>query len=398
MSEFSLDMAADDQQNRIATKDINEEEEEVLKPTVTYTVTCRDMKLGRTQRFQSTINPFANVKIQSPIVRKPPVIEVFLEATGLGGHPSWRPETMPHPGPGPSYNSGSRQSAGQFCTEQQLNEALSSFQPGNVRTTALHIHSHHLQKLLRSITANHPSLSLKADPIIIEHPLIILMQHFDQLSEILATKTIPHTESQSSSTTALDNETHHDLRILLDFLGPIYAQDIQIHKKRQDTGLVTFEMLWLLFVRGSYVYSNESGKLRAYVVLVGEFTNPPRPGASGRVFRVTCEHLLLKARMIGPSSRTFDIQSFNGEKEITSLLIYPASSCDLNTPNARLEIESRGKRCYEYIRKMPLHAVYSGPSWKVPQVGFLMRSDRDEFPPPPTSNMPFAWKPDAVCL
>ncbi|KAE9379868.1 hypothetical protein N431DRAFT_458857 [Stipitochalara longipes BDJ] len=354
---------------------------ETHQSKVKYMITCCDFKLGRMQQYQSDKNPFENKQFKQRIQWDSAVLEVFVEATGLGGSDSWTPDTRQKAGRPIRHELDERRlldtifnrPSEPIHTYRELNEATLSFKASDVRITAVHIHSHRLQDLLRSMSSSYPIPSLNADPIIIEHPLKILMHNFEKLLNLVperpdrklgenSSTTSGSTSPYSASTAMIncDEEMRNDLNVLLDFLTPIYSDTVEPFKKRQDAGLVTYDRLWFLFVRGSYVYSSDTGQLQAYIFADGEYTTSranPSPA-----FCVSCYRLSNGGRRMHSFEEQFEIRFFTGERDIVSLPVFLAEFHDSKHPSARSEMESIRKRYYKYIHQMPSHMKYSGPA------------------------------------
>jgi len=160
-------------------------------------------------------------------------------------------------------------------------------------------------------------------------------------------------------------------------------------------------MLWLLFVRGSYIYSTRSGKLRAFVMADGEYTLAMNSVSIDRtrdtVFAIRCYFLRYSVTNVVPQMVTFEIQPFNGEVDIGSLSVFPASFYDAKYPDARSELESRGMMWHKYTRQMPLHMQYSGTSWRIVQLKTEAEQDRRRLPPPPLGDPNLPKLPNSVC-
>ena len=376
---------------------------------VKYTITCRDFELQRSQQYCSNANPFQGKELQ-PLKRSDStVLEVFVEVSGLGGSLEWTPNPTlrrdddEFDQPRPAVPAPVRSNTKMYSSEE-LSEALESFQASSVKIIAVHILSPRLQECLRSLTSNYPIPALNANPIIIDHPLKILVQNFEVLENLAAKRrdeaddrdiskpsgSLPlDTASPDPNPMALivcDEATRHDLNILLDFVKPIYFGTIEPSKTRQDAGLVTYDMLWLLFVRGSYVYTNVTGKLKAFILDNGEYTRS-RGRTPGLAFVVSCWCWdTSRPPLVNVGKGEFEIRPFKGERDIESLPVFPAKFYDAKHPNARRDLESRGKIYYEYFLQMPMHMKYSGPAWKVNQ------GETDQKNPRPRST-----KPDSVC-
>jgi hypothetical protein len=125
-------------------------------------------------------------------------------------------------------------------------------------------------------------------------------------------------------------------------------------------------MLWYILRPGEDVYScrthEKYGKKEgAYVV--NEVTRvAPRDGEVEK-WNIGCFILSGDQDKIGRLFCRYEIESFEGEQEITSLPAIPAKYLDkLDGGKRRQAFESRGKRMYDLIRAGHTQAGYQGMS------------------------------------
>lgn len=59
----------------------------------------------------------------------------------------------------------------------------------------------------------------------------------------------------------------------------------------------------------------------------------------------------------------YEIVEFDGEREITSLEVFPCKYLDeQDGGKTRTNLELRGQRYYDILREYPVHMAYSGPT------------------------------------
>lgn len=161
------------------------------------------------------------------------------------------------------------------------------------------------------------------------------------------------------------NETcDRHIQILLDYL---YNQPaIQLGKAEtawsQSLPMTAFRSLWILLKPGSDVYVRERGRLNAYVVervegIVRTTTSPPRP------YLVKLWNLDFNGKCLSRSVKTVSIPVFDGEREVTSLPVFPTRfhrDKANERPHREVLIE-RGKTFVKVITQ-PSYQEYTGPS------------------------------------
>jgi hypothetical protein len=60
----------------------------------------------------------------------------------------------------------------------------------------------------------------------------------------------------------------------------------------------------------------------------------------------------------------YEIMEYSGEREITSLEVFPCKYLDeQDGGKTRANLEPRGRRYYDILREYPLHLSYSGPTF-----------------------------------
>lgn len=126
----------------------------------------------------------------------------------------------------------------------------------------------------------------------------------------------------------------------------------------------TFTSLWLLLKPGTDVFVQEQGKLNAYVI--ESFSGGVPWGlhnARSRPYLVNVWNLNFDGQVLSRSVKEVSISIFDGQREITSLPLFPIKFyVDEDPQNSlRQQLVDRGKRFVKMV-KAPTFQEYSGPS------------------------------------
>ncbi|CAI7655938.1 unnamed protein product [Penicillium glandicola] len=126
----------------------------------------------------------------------------------------------------------------------------------------------------------------------------------------------------------------------------------------------TFTSLWLLLKPGTDVFVQEKGRLNAYVI--ESFSGGVQwglPNARARPYTVNVWNLGFDGQVLSRSAIQVNISVFDGQREITSLPLFPTRfHVDENPENPlRQQLVERGKRYVDMV-KTPTFQEYSGPS------------------------------------
>ncbi|KGO42033.1 ATPase, AAA-type, core [Penicillium expansum] len=131
-----------------------------------------------------------------------------------------------------------------------------------------------------------------------------------------------------------------------------------------DVPKTTFTSLWLLLKPGTDVFVQEQGKLNAYVI--ESFSGGVQwgsPNARSRPYIVNVWNLNFDGQILSRSVKEVSISIFDGQREITSLPLFPIKfHVDEDPQNPlRQQLVDRGKRFVKMV-KTPTFQEYSGPS------------------------------------
>ena len=281
-------------------------------------------------------------------------------------------------------------------------------------------------KALRNVICMHPDLPRLAESVTVPEPFCFLVQYKKEIEEYLATlpvlpvpKTVSAHQLQQESTpksgiesasTGIANvdsatvasvpqsaspehegineeqQQRHDLQILMDFVfsndfGRKYEAEMALHAHQK----CTFELAWMLFRPGSYVYSWDGDSLNCFIVnsfeLEGLFAKRtrssqaevrPRNRLRGQEFSFsrTPESIVVKlcylefdGEYIGRRPKKVVIPCFEGEKEINRLPVFPQEFCTVE--GTRQKLIDRGKKYIDLTKRT--YAEYDGETLSVPQ-------------------------------
>ena len=206
--------------------------------------------------------------------------------------------------------------------------------------TYITIHSELLLDILESIAGYYPDISFLGDTLVLQEPFCMLLHYRDEILErrdALKASVSMSDEGDNGELVA----KHDHLNCLCEFIAQRYdevmRQEIARHQEAQP--MCTFDLIWLLFRPGTIVYAWESGNLLASVV--HGHSRETKHQDNERVTPATAEtlddlgrnkredfwvevwHLEFDGQRIGRKVEGFRIPSFDGQKSITSLPVFP---------------------------------------------------------------------------
>lgn len=397
--EWGGEFSTDAHQDSLETK---------LQLDIRYTVICKDGAAMRSKQYNFTHEPFQELVAPEPEeVRPPMVIEVLMEAEGVGSSPTWKRESLgPNVGPyamtiakrkqnttftmarihttnsdgdtteassdedetGPGTNPDPL-STGDTSKETSNNISdFSKFVPSSVSLKGIRIHSRNLVKLFRQVVRIYPGRSFTEDTILLEHPFLMLGHYYKELMSLregiwsnFIHEDSPPDERQaqlSSMARLLDSTTIHDLNILLDYFKHHYAKNYEPLEAKFENGYTSYTSLAFLFKPGSTVYARIAGKLAGFIYESGE----EKKKNSQWYWKASCWCLAYDGRRIFRSPYTFKIDKFRGDKEIISLRVFPSICLDSSDGGkTKTRLQYLGEKFYSIIRECPAHRKYEGP-------------------------------------
>lgn len=272
---------------------------------------------------------------------------------------------------------------------QTLKEVLNKgiFRASLVTWTQINIHSRNLLKLLRSVVKHYPGQSLKGEKIIVKFPFEMLAHYYNDLNalqngtlDVLANVNLDGSDGAeqlelTNKADLLDQATLYDLKVLLRAFKGHYVKNFAPEEARYNFGVTSYELIWFLFRPGVDVYARIGGKIAGFVFERGErrergtrrdddyLRADERPGVN--IFWVAhCWSLTYDGRRIVKTSHEFIIDKFRGERQITSLPVFPSIYLDNSDGGkTRARLQDLGEKYYGILRRSPAHMEYCGMTW-----------------------------------
>ena len=242
----------------------------------------------------------------------------------------------------------------------------------SIGSTEMVIRSKELCRALRELVDYYPSQQL-AGMITVSEPYHFLLHHRGVLREMME-----NMGAKCEDGTFEDHQpkkTRADIKVLLAFLDAKYAKKIEDeearHKKNPPTA--TFEMIWMLLKPGTRVYTDMDGELAAFVIRSTATDNKINPSwynvglwylnCNGEKYGLFSTKNILNigiGRRVGRCSFSVTVTSFSGEREVSSLKIFPADMA--SDKGLRTKLEFAGERYFNVLRKGSEQVNYDGHS------------------------------------
>ncbi|CAG8978561.1 hypothetical protein HYALB_00012435 [Hymenoscyphus albidus] len=223
--------------------------------------------------------------------------------------------------------------------EQKDEDGNDAFDEKSMEEKELIIHSELIIKALREIVDYYPGQSLLGDTITIKEPFSILVHHRKELQE--------YKENCD------DAETFHHISVLQKYLEDNLGDKILAEDQRymKSTPVATFEMLWMLFKPGMDVYATIDDQKGGFVVQSCAPTSDTVKYGQVASLKVTMWYLDFDGRVVGRRRHEVTIAPYDGEREITSLKVFPSIFLDSNPElSPRKKLEERGEKFYELLK------------------------------------------------
>ena len=172
---------------------------------------------------------------------------------------------------------------------------------------------------------------------------------------------------KANHTSEYNVECNRHIDILIDYLENEPTIKLRSVKERwaQRVPTTTFAGFWLLMKPGADVYVQEYGQLNAYVVdSVYGGINYKFWSFSAESYRVRVWHLIYDGTVILRRSKIIQVHVFDGERDITSLPLFPTSFHDrLDNGALRKQLIERGNKFFRFARG-PTFLEYTGTGLK----------------------------------
>ncbi|KAL9040175.1 MAG: hypothetical protein Q9214_004591 [Letrouitia sp. 1 TL-2023] len=224
--------------------------------------------------------------------------------------------------------------------------------------TRMIIRSQRLLKIIRGCVKYFPAKTLSSDAIELYKPYDLLIHHLDSLEE-------------AGKDQDLEEESSRHLQSMLEYLKEYIIPRIShpLHLLRRPEPVVKFKNLWLLFKPGSELYWHRDTEHLSSIVFSGivlktELIRPTKSEREdGKKDRWSVSFWILESdgTFLGRELIVRDILKFSGERQVTSLPVYPCTYFDsLDGGKTRQAVVERGKKAYQILREMPKQMWYDG--------------------------------------
>ncbi|KAI3016352.1 hypothetical protein CBS147353_10146 [Aspergillus niger] len=239
-----------------------------------------------------------------------------------------------------------------------------------VHSTRITIFSKSLLNALAHVVTYYPAERLGGEYIQLNAPFTLIGHHLSELEAYRATyrednvgSSQPDAADHESVLPICDKETFDQLGLLLHFVKDSFYKDrLSDELARHSQNRCTFPMLWLLFKPGETVYMESGGQLSAYVV---QYMQVDRTLLSSTSRKFTHPYIIqlwnldFNGTFVGRRSRTVTIAHFDGERQVTSLKIFPGHFIDRqDNGKTRKHLEDLGQKWYELLQGKQV--FYSG--------------------------------------
>ncbi|KAI2618628.1 hypothetical protein GGS26DRAFT_602779 [Hypomontagnella submonticulosa] len=197
--------------------------------------------------------------------------------------------------------------------------------------------------------------------LIIHHldELRLRMAHLDECNAVCSIKDSSAADGAESDEPQAGNGGKH-VRLVLDFIDDTFGDLIrnEIRRNNKSPALCTFRMLWYLYKPGDTVYVTSDGKTDACVVWSVSMGDAVLscPDEQLQDCVINMWYLDYDGVYVTRALRVESIQSFQGEKPITSLKVVPAALQDkIDGGKLRTKLEEEGKKWYRLLTGQQVH-------------------------------------------
>ncbi|KAF7886495.1 uncharacterized protein EAF01_011173 [Botrytis porri] len=221
--------------------------------------------------------------------------------------------------------------------------------------TRIHIHSQSLIEVIREVVDYYPSQNLDGRVVIIQKPYWVLIHHEKELHE-------KHTQlTEQLECTEADKEKAEHLKALLDFIKPQSMKLLQpiLPLLKNKVPTVSFDGLRYLLKPGTLAYYKFDNEWIGCIILR---VNPEAKRKSSKITNWNVSVWYLEWSYHAYRIETpFEIGSFEGERDITSLKVIPREYWDANDNNARRKkFEDRGLKKMTLLKSGHKQMDYKG--------------------------------------
>jgi hypothetical protein len=207
----------------------------------------------------------------------------------------------------------------EVLTTQTVMKTLDRIDRRDPPYTVLKIHSLHLINALRQVIRYYPGLNFSGVPVTIPEPFMSLVHYMKELEDYKTNHPQSHDEDYVFTT-----NSHID--VLLRFLDQRLGEELRLERERhlRQPPVATYEFLWLLFRPGDQIFASpydDKEELHPYIfaMVMPNITIMTR-NYEFLIWRID----IWESRLV-PYEEVRTLQLFEGEKEISSLKMYPGA-------------------------------------------------------------------------
>ena len=239
----------------------------------------------------------------------------------------------------------------------------------SVLGTKLKINSPAIITALQSVIEYYPGHSFSEDSNTVMEPYAALIHHEEELKAYRG-QFDPNTTKSEDELCHRNANAYEHLGILQSVLFERSGTAVEAERQRHARGVATFEMLWLLLKPGTNVYSDDQadGNYNAYVIksVTGGVYGGPLS-----LLVISAWRMYFDGNKIGRGTYEFDQNVYDGEKDITSLTMFPCefwkdeSREGEGTKPLELKLEERGKMFFRLAQRQCMD--YNGTTYSWPK-------------------------------
>jgi hypothetical protein len=354
---------------------------------VLYKVKCSEK--GQLDKTFYSVTQFSGLEVHQADTDQVSVIEVISGVKGKSLTPKLK---------------GQRRTQFQHGSQREEFKFGENFRVSEVKKTSLVVHSEALQIALRHVVKYYPSQTMTGRKVTFQHPYQPLFIYYEKIKaykhdiengykielpegvqvanstiQTPLTGTTPNASLGSTSTQTtlaegstviqdtnspqqaltFEEKTAYDVGVLMNFLLPEYQRTVEPEKALHARGLASYNMLWLLLEPGIEVYGLIDGQYAAFVVTTVTKRGSVDPKTTET--QITVWSLASAGDKIVRHRHDYEIYEFGGERDITSLALFPCKYLDMKDGGeTRRHLETQGRRYYDILRELPMHMTYSG--------------------------------------
>ena len=221
--------------------------------------------------------------------------------------------------------------------------------------TSLKINSPAIITALQSVIEYYPGLSFSEQSNTIPEPYGVLYHHEEEL-KAYRDRFRPDVINSKDELCRRSMNAYGHLGILKDVLSQQSGTAVEAERQRHARGVATFEMLWLLFKPGTDIYWEDKVNDHWNACVVSSVSDDRLWGRS-QPLKIHAWRLIFDGDKVGRRSFSISQPVYDGEKEISSLEVYPCEFLKEESEKGeeikplRQKLEERGKMYYKLAQK-----------------------------------------------